>query len=274
MPDQEESKIVQQIKLEMAQKRKELNKLKEALKEGKGTRADIDACKGYLDVLKKELRSVEDSGHTTFLASKKVISPKFKVGSKKQETLKRLKETNEAIGLYQAKLTDGRLEPMDREKLEIKIETLVQAREEAKIELKALKEYNHTRFLNMKEHTKENLTEEERIRSNEREKTIKQSLREARVLVTGDSGNRSENLKEEPLEEKGSQNEVPQIEGINSSLTVRKQVPDADDLEPPPMIWIQAGLVYLRSFGQGRKISLDSANRRRRFKDFFRLPIL
>lgn len=233
---EESNKTIQRIKLEMAAKRKELHELEVALKEGRKVGADIDACKGYLEVLKKELKSVDDSGHTTFLATKKVISPKFKVDSKKQEILKRLRETNQAIEIHQAKIDGGGLDDAELGKVSLRIETLVQAREEAKVELKSLKQYNHTRFLDMKRIAQDSLTEEEKKNLELREKTLKQSLREARVFSKSPSSQVIDPGSDESTEEPTQQPEELFEKKSPSSDTKPKFETKEDDFEPPVMI--------------------------------------
>ena len=60
---------------------KQRTQLKELLQE-EGQQSDIDSCKGEIKVLRKELQSLEDGGHTTFIKAKQMLEPKKNLSTK------------------------------------------------------------------------------------------------------------------------------------------------------------------------------------------------
>jgi len=71
------------VRQELADHKTKLRLLKKKYKEGHNVSQDIDGAEGYVEVLKKELISIQEGSHSTFLAAKKTISPKFNVNTKK-----------------------------------------------------------------------------------------------------------------------------------------------------------------------------------------------
>ena len=60
------------------------------MSQGRDVIDDIDACKGEIELLFKELQSIEEGGHTTFLHAKELIAPKKNISSKKNSFVERL----------------------------------------------------------------------------------------------------------------------------------------------------------------------------------------
>jgi hypothetical protein len=52
------------------------------MKEGGDFADDVDSCKGQINLLLKEIQSIDEGGHTTFLLAKKWIAPKEGISSK------------------------------------------------------------------------------------------------------------------------------------------------------------------------------------------------
>ena len=81
-PSEVKKKILARKKVqdEMDQLRKQIRELRNKEASGQNVVQDIEACVGYLKVLKKEKDSIKEGSHTTFLSAKKLISPKLKIG--------------------------------------------------------------------------------------------------------------------------------------------------------------------------------------------------
>lgn len=65
--------------------RMKMTKLRTQLKEleqGEGQQSDIDSCNGEIEVLRKELQSLEEGGHTTFIKAKQMLEPKKNLSTK------------------------------------------------------------------------------------------------------------------------------------------------------------------------------------------------
>ena len=135
---------------EMDQLRKQIRELRQKEAAGQSVVQDIEACVGYLKVLKKELHSIKEGSHTTFLSAKKLISPKFNYGSKKEELLFQIKSLAKEIREAEKKLTGAGYSTEERQDILNLLEESKSKHHNAMLELKAIEQYNHTRFLEQK----------------------------------------------------------------------------------------------------------------------------
>ena len=151
-PSEVKKKILARKKVqdEMDELRKQIRELREKEASGGGFTQDIEACVGYLKVLKKELHSIKESSHTTFLSAKKLISPKFNYGTKKEELLATIKSLAMEIREANKKLTGGSYSADDRQSIQERLMDHKTKHQEALLELKAIEQFNHTRFLEQK----------------------------------------------------------------------------------------------------------------------------
>ena len=154
----------QKVQEEMDELRVQIRELKKQLKEGQKVDQDIEACLGYLKVLRKEMDSIKEGVHDTFLSAKKYISPKFDYGTKKENVLERVKLIEKEIAQKTKELTGGGYEAKQREKIKIELDTLIEQKQEASLELKAIDQFNHTRFMEQKA-IEEKLKQEEKAKS-------------------------------------------------------------------------------------------------------------
>jgi len=150
------------VRQEIADHKTKLRLLKKKYKEGHNVSQDIDGAEGYVEVLKKELVSIQEGSHSTFLAAKKIISPKFNVDTKKGKILSNIRTLAKDIRECEAFLSGGDRTREENEDVRKKLEVLRADHAEAQQELKALSQFNHTRFLEMKEAQQE-LTENEDV---------------------------------------------------------------------------------------------------------------
>ena len=150
------------VRQEIADHKTKLRLLKKKYKEGHNVSQDIDGAEGYVEVLKKELVSIQEGSHSTFLAAKKTISPKFNVDTKKGKILSNIRTLAKGIRECEAFLSGGDRTREENEDVRKKLEVLRADHAEAQQELKALSQFNHTRFLEMKEAQQE-LTENEDV---------------------------------------------------------------------------------------------------------------
>ena len=141
------NKVMQEI----ADHKTKLRSLKKKYREGHNVSQDIDGAEGYIEVLKKELISIQEGSHSTFLAAKKTISPKFNVDTKKGKILSKIRTLAKDIRNCEVFLSGGDRTREENEDVRKKLEVLKVDHSEAKQELKALSQFNHTRFLEMKE---------------------------------------------------------------------------------------------------------------------------
>lgn len=113
----------------------------------KDNQADIVACKGELEVLKKELQSIKDGGHTTFGLAKKMLEPKKEISSKNRSIKFRREKLGVQITKLEAQLKEGVLSPKQQQPILDKISKHKEDQATLLQERQALKEYNHTRFM-------------------------------------------------------------------------------------------------------------------------------
>ena len=154
------------VRQEIADHKTKLRLLKKKYKEGHNVSQDIDGAEGYVEVLKKELISIEEGSHSTFLAAKKTISPKFNVDTKKGKILSEIRTLAKDIRESEAFLSGGGRMREENEDVRKKLEVLKADHAEAQQELKALSQFNHTRFLEMKEAQQELIENEDVVVEN------------------------------------------------------------------------------------------------------------
>ena len=114
---------------------------------GKDNKADIVACKGELEVLKKELQSIKEVGHTTFARAKRMLEPKKDISSKNRSIKFRREKLKRQIAKLEENLKETDPSSGDRQAILEKIARFKEDRSTLSSESKALKEYNHTRFM-------------------------------------------------------------------------------------------------------------------------------
>ncbi len=144
----------EQSRRDRAAVRKKMNDLRERIRDlelagtgGKDNRDDIESCKGEMQVLKKELQSIKEGGHATFVAAKGMLEPKKGISSKNLSINFRRVKLNRTIAQLEAKLTEPELTSEERKKVLAELAELKKKRTTLSQEKKALKEYNHTRFM-------------------------------------------------------------------------------------------------------------------------------
>lgn len=189
------------VQEEMDQLRIKIRQLRKEEKAGKRVEQDLDACLGYLKVLKKEMDSIKEGSHSTFLTAKKYISPKFNYGAKKQGLLERIKVLAKEIKEAEKKLAGGGYSSEQRQAIHVHLEESKTSHQEVMLELKAIEQFNHTRFL-------------------------EQKAQEETILAEQDS--------EEETRIAGSPGHQQTTEGIPVVKKGNAQTPS--DFNPPPMI--------------------------------------
>jgi DNA repair exonuclease SbcCD ATPase subunit len=135
---------------EMDGLRMQVRELRKKEESGHKVEQDLEACLGYIKVLKKELDMIKEGSHATFLSAKKYISPKFNYGSKKEELLSQIKCIAKEIKEAEKNLAGGGYTPEERQSIQERLMDYKTKHQEALLELKAIEQFNHTRFLEQK----------------------------------------------------------------------------------------------------------------------------
>ncbi|MBT3636379.1 MAG: hypothetical protein HN531_05530 [Opitutae bacterium] len=136
---------------ERAHVRQQIDEVRQRIEDlsstGKDNKADIVACKGELEVLKKELQSIKEGGHTTFAMAKRMLEPKKDVSSKNRSIKFRRERLSSQIAKLEAKLKETDPSPEERRGILDKITNFKKDRSTLSEEVEALREFNHTRFM-------------------------------------------------------------------------------------------------------------------------------
>ena len=139
------------IRMKMSNLRTRLKDLQQEVITGESQQSDVDACKGEIEVLRKELQSLEDGGHTTFIKAKTMLEPKKNLSSKgkklewKTNLLKtRLKSAEKK--LRQEEGTSSKL----KDKQQKIVDDLKEQIQMLGVERTAIDNFNHTRFVQLK----------------------------------------------------------------------------------------------------------------------------
>lgn len=147
---------------------------------GKDNSADIVACKGEVEVLKKELQAIKDGGHTTFVMAKQMLQPKKGISSKTRSIKFRREKLSRQIAKLEAQVKDANLSAEEQNPILDKISKYKEDRATLSQERQALKEFNHTRFMEFhKEADKANEQEAELAKVDKKIFTVETRLDEA-----------------------------------------------------------------------------------------------
>ena len=144
--------IRSQVRMKISNLRSQLKKLQQ---DNPSNLGDIESCKGEIEVLRKELQSLEDGGHTTFIKAKGMLEPKKNLSSKSKKLEWKIKLYKTRIKNAEKKLTKQGLSSEIIEKQEKLISDLTKQIFSLSEEQKALKNFNHTRFLESTKDTSE-----------------------------------------------------------------------------------------------------------------------
>ena len=176
-PKDKERESRSSVRKELREQRQLLRELKRRLKSGENLTDDIEACKGQIDLLYKELQSIEEGGHTTFLEAKNAIAPKMNYAEKKEHLKDEIKHIKKEIVLLEESLYQPSLTDQDRDEIIAEISRLKKDQEDFSEEMNALLQFNHTRFVEAREETKGQMERAEKEQNLETKlKTLQQEL--------------------------------------------------------------------------------------------------
>ena len=142
------------IKNKRAQVIVNLHKLRRKAKELEATqstgidkKADIEACRGEINVLQKELDSIDDGGHTTFMNAKNMLEPKKGISSKNRRIKWRKAQIGKRIEKLEASQEESDVTDEERTETAAKLAKFREELASLDEEKAALKDFNHTRFM-------------------------------------------------------------------------------------------------------------------------------
>ena len=142
------------IKNKRAQVIVNLHKLRRKAKELEATqstgidkKADIEACRGEINVLQKELDAIDDAGHTTFMNAKNMLEPKKGITSKNRRIKWRKAQIGKRIKKLEARQEEADVTDEERAENVVKLAKFRDELASLDEEKSALKDFNHTRFM-------------------------------------------------------------------------------------------------------------------------------
>lgn len=120
---------------------------KNTLQKAGVSKLELDECEGEIEVLKKELQSIEDSGHTVFVNAREMLEPKKEVSQKEKKLLWKKKHFEIRLKSLRNDLLDEKKSSEERLKINNKILNFEKDMTALNEELNAVNSFNHTRFV-------------------------------------------------------------------------------------------------------------------------------
>lgn len=152
-----------EVRNALRDQRAKLRELRQEMRAGQDLSDDIDSCSGEIELLMKELQSIEEGGHTTFLDAKKLIAPKKDVSSKKKNIKEQSTAIQKKVSELEQRLYLPNLAQAERDKIILEIAEKNKQKQDLEEELVALKQYNHTRFVAAREENRKLIEQEEKL---------------------------------------------------------------------------------------------------------------
>ena len=152
-----------EVRNALREQRAKLRELRQEMRAGQDLSDDIDSCSGEIELLMKELQSIEEGGHTTFLDAKNLIAPKKDISSKKKNIKDQLNEVQKNISELEQRLYFPSLGQEERDRIIQEIAKNNKHKQDLEEELVALKQYNHTRFVAAREENRKLIELEEKL---------------------------------------------------------------------------------------------------------------
>ena len=145
----------------LREKRKELRDLRAGMKEGRDLSADMDTCEGEIEVLQKELQSIDEGGHATFVEAKDLIAPKKEISAKKTKLREEIDGLEKEIEHLELRLSMANLTDAQGSQMTLSISSKNETLKELEEEMEALRNFDHTRFVEAREERKRSMELEE-----------------------------------------------------------------------------------------------------------------
>ena len=135
-------------------------------------KSDIDAIEGEIDVIRKELKSIEDGGHTVFISAKKMLEPKKELSQKEKKIVWKRKHLEIRLKSLKRDLCVGGKSSDEVSAINAKILKFSAELKTLNQELNAVKDFNHTRFLGLQDVQGQESDQEEDLKNVEQKITV------------------------------------------------------------------------------------------------------
>ena len=194
------SKIRTQM-AELVQKQKKL-KLEGA------SMLELEEVSGEMEVLRKELQSVEDSGHTVFMSAKQMLAPKKELSQKQKKISWKKKHIEIRLNSLNKDLKDLEQSSEECTLINDKIAKFQKELSDLNQEQNAVNDFNHTRFLDAQNVGAEEAGQEQDLKkvNSELEELNSQILENGSKLATAELAELKERLHFLELEKESIEN--------------------------------------------------------------------
>ena len=207
------------LRVELAQL---INQRKKLQREN-AAKSDIEANEGEIDVIRKELKSIEDSGHTVFISAKKMLEPKKELSQKEKKIAWKRKHIEIRLKSLRKDLDSTGKDPNQKNAISVKIAKFSEDLKDLNLELNAVKDFNHTRFLGSQQiQGKENEQDEKLKEVEEKINAIREKIAEQEASIPNDDIGLSREelhmleLEKEAIENFTHQEFLQNLQGIKS----------------------------------------------------------
>ena len=136
-----------QVVVNLHKLRRKAKELEATQSTGIDKKADIEAIRGEVNVLQKELDAIDDSGHTTFMKAKKMLEPKKGISGKNRRIKWRKAQIGKRIKKLEARQQEADVTDEERTETAAKLAKFREELASLAEEKAALKDFNHTRFM-------------------------------------------------------------------------------------------------------------------------------
>lgn len=147
----------------LREKRRELRELRQGMKEGRDLSADMDTCQGEIELLQKELQSIDEGGHSIFLEAKNLIAPKKEISAKKTKLREEMDGLEKEVEHLEFRLSMANLTDDQRSEMTLSTSSKKETLKELEEEMEALRNFDHTRFVEAREERKRSMEVEEAL---------------------------------------------------------------------------------------------------------------
>ena len=108
---------------------------------------ELEEVSGEMEVLRKELQSIEDSGHTVFISAKQMLAPKKELSQKQKKISWKREHIEIRLKSLNKDLRDLKKSSEERLLINHKIAMFQKDLTDLNLEQQAVNDLNHTRFL-------------------------------------------------------------------------------------------------------------------------------
>jgi uncharacterized protein (DUF3084 family) len=169
---------------------------------------ELEEVSGEMEVLRKELQSVEDSGHTVFMSAKQMLAPKKELSQKQKKISWKKKHIEIRLNSLNKDLKDLEQSSEECTLINDKIAKFQKELSDLNQEQNAVNDLNHTRFLDAQNVEAEEAGQEQDLKkvNSELEELNSQILENGSKLATAELAELKERLHFLELEKESIEN--------------------------------------------------------------------